>query len=165
MELLENEVNRLRNNSINEDYDVEVVYKKNIYIPSSYIESAERRIFYYKKISLINTKRDYVDLIEELLDKFGAIPAEVQNLANISLIKIECKRIGIKKIIIKESSIVMFCNSIEKLKNAKIEIRNIANDLKQVTQLLENKKNIKEILKSNYEIEDGKFIINNKQIL
>ena len=59
----------------------------------------------------------------------------------------------------------MFCNSIEKLKNAKIEIRNIANDLKQVTQLLENKKNIKEILKSNYEIEDGKFIINNKQIL
>ena len=165
LELLENEVNRLRNNSINEDYDVEVVYKKNIYIPSSYIESAERRIFYYKKISLINTKRDYVDLIEELLDKFGAIPAEVQNLANISLIKIECKRIGIKKIIIKESSIVMFCNSIEKLKNAKIEIRNIANDLKQVTQLLENKKNIKEILKSNYEIEDGKFIINNKQIL
>ena len=49
-----------------------------MYIPTNYIESPERRLFYYKKISLINNKKDYLNLIEELLDKFGPIPEEVQ---------------------------------------------------------------------------------------
>ena len=133
-----------------------------MYIPTNYIESPERRLFYYKKISLINNKKDYLNLIEELLDKFGPIPEEVQNLANISLLKIECKRIGIKKIIIKMSSIIMTCKGIEKMKEGQIKVNNISNEPKHITQFLEKKKDIKDILKSDYEIKDGEFIIINK---
>ena len=133
-----------------------------MYIPTNYIESPERRLFYYKKISLINNKKDYLNLIEELLDKFGPIPEEVQNLANISLLKIECKRIGIKKIIIKMSSIIMTCKGIEKMKEGQIKVGNISNEPKHITQFLENKKDIKDILKTDYEIKDGEFIIINK---
>ena len=101
-------------------------------------------------------------MIEELLDKFGPIPEEVQNLANISLLKIECKRIGIKKIIIKMSSIIMTCKGIEKMKEGQIKVNNISNEPKHITQFLEKKKDIKDILKTDYEIKDGEFIIINK---
>ncbi|NSW81237.1 hypothetical protein CL650_002580, partial [bacterium] len=147
---------------IDEEDDVEIICNKTMYIPTNYIESPERRLFYYKKISLINNKKDYLNLIEELLDKFGPIPEEVQNLANISLLKIECKRIGIKKIIIKMSSIIMTCKGIEKMKEGQIKVGNISNEPKHITQFLENKKDIKDILKTDYEIKDGEFIIINK---
>ena len=162
LELLESEINKYKNNRIDEEDDVEIIYNKTMYIPTNYIESPERRLFYYKKISLINNKKDYLNLIEELLDKFGPIPEEVQNLANISLLKIECKRIGIKKIIIKMSSIIMTCKGIEKMKEGQIKVNNISNEPKHITQFLEKKKDIKDILKSDYEIKDGEFIIINK---
>ena len=162
LELLESEINKYKNNRIDEEDDVEIIYNKTMYIPTNYIESPERRLFYYKKISLINNKKDYLNLIEELLDKFGPIPEEVQNLANISLLKIECKRIGIKKIIIKMSSIIMTCKGIEKMKEGQIKVINISNEPKHITQFLENKKDIKDILKTDYEIKDGEFIIVNE---
>ena len=117
LELLEKEINKVKNNSFDENIDVEIVYNQNINIPQSYIESPERRLFYYKKISLISDKKDSIDLIEELLDKFGPIPKPLQNLINISLIRIQCQKKGINKVIIKEKFIVIFIKEIENIKN------------------------------------------------
>ena len=162
LELLEKEINKVKNNNIDENQEAEVIYNQNVYIPENYIESAERRLFYYKKISLVTTKREYLDLIEELLDKFGLVPLEVQNLINISLIKINLQRMGVHKILIKDSSIVIYSKKFKKLKEIQIEIRNLNSEPKEITKFLEEKSNIEEILKSDYEIVNGKFIIDNK---
>ena len=162
LELLEKEINRVKNKSIDEHQEVEIIYNQNVYIPETYIESAERRLFYYKKISLITTKEEHLSLIEEFLDKFGLVPLEVQNLMNISLIKIYLQRIGIHKIIIKDDSIIIYSKKVKELKEIQIEIKNLSSEPKQISKFLEGKSNIEEILKSDYEIVDGKFIINNK---
>ena len=101
-------------------------------------------------------------MIEELLDKFGLVPLEVQNLINISLIKINLQRMGVHKILIKDSSIVIYSKKFKKLKEIQIEIRNLNSEPKEITKFLEEKSNIEEILKSDYEIVNGKFIIDNK---
>ena len=162
LELLEKEISKVKNNNIDENQEAEVIYNQNVYIPENYIESAERRLFYYKKISLVATKKEYLDLIEELLDKFGLVPLEVQNLINISLIKINLQRMGVHKILIKDSSIVIYSKKFKKLKEIQIEIRNLKSEPKEITKFLEEKSNIEEILKSDYEIVNGKFIIDNK---
>ena len=56
----------------------------------------------------------------------------------------------------------MTCKGIEKMKEGQIKVGNIGNEPKHITQFLENKKDIKDILKTDYEIKDGEFIIINK---
>jgi len=163
LELLEKEINKVKNNSFDENIDVEIVYNQNINIPQSYIESPERRLFYYKKISLISDKKDSIDIIEELLDKFGPIPKPLQNLINISLIRIQCQKKGINKVIIKEKFIVIFIKEIENIKNLKLQINNLNTEPKEITKFLEETSDIKKLLKSNCEIIDGKFILDIKQ--
>lgn len=161
LELLEKEVRKINKQTIDETSEVEIIYKENTFIPKYYIESAERRLFYYKKISLVSDKKDYADLIEELLDKFGPIPKELQNLMNISLIKVECQRIGIHKMAIERKKIVMHSKKIKEMKKIEIEMNGLNTEPKEVIRYLKNVKDIKEILKSHYEIIDGRFIINN----
>lgn len=57
------------------------------YISSKYIMDEEQKIEIYKKISVIENKVDVNDVIEEIIDRFGNIPQEVDNLIRISYIK------------------------------------------------------------------------------
>ena len=57
------------------------------FIPKRYIEDEEQKIEVYKRISAIETKSDYSDILEELLDRFGDVPKQVMNLLKISYIK------------------------------------------------------------------------------
>ncbi len=68
------------------------------HIPFDYIESAEQRIDIYKKIATLSTSEDYYDMTDELLDRFGEIPEEVDSLCRISLIRNLGTRCRIKEI-------------------------------------------------------------------
>ncbi|MBV1757842.1 MAG: transcription-repair coupling factor [Dethiosulfatibacter sp.] len=57
------------------------------FIPSKYISDEEQKIEIYKKISVIENKEDVNDVLEEIIDRFGNIPQEVNNLIKISYIK------------------------------------------------------------------------------
>ena len=47
------------------------------YIPESYIKSPVQRIDVYKKISLVENVEDTVDIVDELLDRYGELPKPV----------------------------------------------------------------------------------------
>jgi transcription-repair coupling factor (superfamily II helicase) len=160
LELLEKEINNIKDTAMNEEEEVEVIANQNIYIPDNYIESAERRLYYYKKISLIGSTNDSLELLEELLDKFGVIPNQVQNLIYITLIKIESQRLGIYKLIFKKESVIFLSKKIKKIKEFQVEIKKIAINPPEIYKLLSETINIENMLKSNYEIVDGRFIIN-----
>jgi transcription-repair coupling factor (superfamily II helicase) len=68
------------------------------YIPTSYIEDELIKLQMYKKIASIRDKIDQTEVIDELLDRFGDIPKETLNLANIALIKAMAERAGITRI-------------------------------------------------------------------
>ena len=52
----------------------------------------------YKKIAAIKAKEDALDVCDELIDIFGSIPDEVNNLVEIALIKNIAKEAGIELI-------------------------------------------------------------------
>ena len=55
-------------------------------IPERYVPYPAQRMALYKKIALIATEEDLMDVVDELVDRFGEPPAETRNLLRIALI-------------------------------------------------------------------------------
>lgn len=82
--------------------------KINAYIPEKYIRKSSGRIEMYKRIAAIATKDDAEDVRDEMLDRYGEIPKEAENLIRIALIKRSCERAGIVKLEQKEDMLLVF---------------------------------------------------------
>lgn len=93
--LLSEEIRRLKGENIQPEIEPQIDIKVNAYISSQYIEDEKERINMYKKISSIDSKQDVQDIYDELIDRFGDVPKEVDNLIKIAYIKFLCKKLGI----------------------------------------------------------------------
>ncbi|MBO5040872.1 MAG: transcription-repair coupling factor [Clostridia bacterium] len=78
------------------------------YIPESYIKSPVQRIDVYKKISLIENVADKMDIVDELLDRYGDMPRSVSSLLDVSLLRACGSACGINKIIKRGSSVIFY---------------------------------------------------------
>lgn len=88
-------VKQLQGISTDEDFETNIDININAYIPSKYIENEEQKLEIYKKISSIQTYEDFSDVQEEIEDRYGDIPASVQNLLDIAFMKSQAHSIGI----------------------------------------------------------------------
>ena len=95
---LEEAVNRLKGQI--EEIDIESVIELNVdgYIPNRYIKNEEQKVEVYKKIAAIQNDKDVLEVVEEMIDRFGDVPKEVNNLLDISLIKSICEETGISSL-------------------------------------------------------------------
>ncbi len=69
-----------------------------IMIPETYVRDLGVRLGLYKRIGEISDKEGLTDMREELTDRFGKLPDEVDNLLKTVEIKILCKKANIDKI-------------------------------------------------------------------
>jgi transcription-repair coupling factor (superfamily II helicase) len=68
------------------------------FIPDNYITDEVQRLQMYKKIALVVSEEGEADVIEELMDRFGPIPAETMDLIKISRIRSAATNAGVQKI-------------------------------------------------------------------
>ena len=68
------------------------------YIPDSYIENSSQKIEVYQNIALCRTEEDIQNVIDELIDRYGVMPKELENLIEVARIKEMCRKAGIVKI-------------------------------------------------------------------
>ncbi len=80
--------------------------KVDAYIDSSYIPHEAHKIEFYKKIVAIEDRQDKFEVEDELIDRFGDMPHEVQTLIDISYIRALAKQIGIGEISERDKKIV-----------------------------------------------------------
>lgn len=85
--LLSDAVAKLKGEEKCEEVETTVDLPVNAFISERYISSNRQRIDLYKKISVIETKEEMLDVYDETLDRFGEVPNEVNNLMQISLIR------------------------------------------------------------------------------
>ncbi len=78
------------------------------FIPESYIMSPVQRIDVYKKISLIENVADKMDIVDELLDRYGDMPRSVSALLDVSLLRACGSSCGINKIVKRGSSVIFY---------------------------------------------------------
>lgn len=77
---------------------VELEMNINAYIPSTYIADEKQKLEIYKRINLLEDTEAMWDLDEELMDRFGEPPLEVQLLLNVGALKANAKKVGINHI-------------------------------------------------------------------
>ncbi|MDR1548235.1 MAG: transcription-repair coupling factor [Hungatella sp.] len=70
-----------------ETYETVVDCDIDAYIPTSYIKNEYQKLDIYKRISSIENEEEYMDMQDELMDRFGDIPGPVDNLLKVAGLK------------------------------------------------------------------------------
>lgn len=68
------------------------------FLPSSYIEDEQQKIEFYKRLRQANSHEEVVDIQDDMLDRFGDYPAEVDNLLQIADLKIIADQVQVERI-------------------------------------------------------------------
>ena len=79
-------------------FDPEITINLDAYIPSTYIEDEIQKIEMYKKFQTLEVEEDIIDLRDELIDRFGEYPEEVENLLTVSVLRKYAKRERVESI-------------------------------------------------------------------
>ena len=69
------------------DFDTTIDMTIDAYIPESYIKNEYQKLDIYKRIAGIEDEKDYDDMVEELIDRFGDLPKTVLNLLAVARLK------------------------------------------------------------------------------
>ena len=65
---------------VKDEYETQIDCDIDAFIPEDYIKSEYQKLDIYKRIAAIRTDEQYLDMQDELVDRFGEIPEEVMNL-------------------------------------------------------------------------------------
>ncbi len=68
------------------------------YIPNEFIADTGQKIGIYKKVARIKTKKDQIDLLEEIVDRFGEPPLPVRNLLDITRLRLLAQEKGLREL-------------------------------------------------------------------
>ena len=96
--MLEDTIKLIKGDIDKEPIETTVDLKVDAYIPSNYIEDEMQKISIYKKIAALETMEEYMDIKEELEDRYSGIPQPVYNLMDIAYIKSKAKMLFIEEI-------------------------------------------------------------------
>ena len=118
--LLDEVVKEMQGYEVEEDIDVQIDINISSYIPDEYISDSSQKIEIYQDIALCNNEAYIQDVIDELIDRYGVMPEELENLiievARIkqlaklaNIIKISKRRISYS-ILIKRNLMLMLVN-------------------------------------------------------
>ena len=83
---------------IEEELDCQIDLNVTSYIPEEYIPDSNQKIEIYQDIALCKTEEDISNVLDEIIDRFGNPPPEIENLLEISRIKQLAKKKYITKI-------------------------------------------------------------------
>lgn len=119
--MLNDAVKALKGERVPEDeLDTTVDMDLDAYIPASYIKSEYQKLEVYKRVADIENEEEFLDMQEELLDRFGETPQCVNNLLNIAMIRAAARKAFVTQLIHREDEIkfVMY-------RKAKVDINRI----------------------------------------
>lgn len=133
--MLNQAVLALKGETLEEDsYETVVECDIDAYIPVSYIKNEYQKLDIYKRISAIETEEEYMDMQDELMDRFGDIPHSVENLLKIAAIRALAHRAYVTDVVINRQEVRLTMYQKARLRVEKIPdlVRSYKGDLKLV---------------------------------
>ncbi|HLT56202.1 MAG TPA: TRCF domain-containing protein, partial [Bacillota bacterium] len=116
-------------------FEPELTLNLDAYIPDEYIKDEKQKIEIYKQFRSIDTEEDIEELKEELIDRFGDYPKEVDNLITVSSLKMYAKRERVESIMEKGKRIVMLLTEERSQEIDGSKVFEIANEFGREIQL------------------------------
>ena len=104
--LLDEVVKEMKGIEVKSEVDIQIDLNVTSYIPETYIEDSNQKIEVYQNIALCKNEEDIQNVIDEIIDRFGNMPEELENLIDIARIKYLAKDLNISKIMSKKTAVV-----------------------------------------------------------
>ncbi|HQN48167.1 MAG TPA: transcription-repair coupling factor [Caldisericia bacterium] len=98
MELLEEEISKLKGVKYDKKIYVDLDVDINTTIPEDYIPYEDERLYYYRKFFEAKSFEEIKEIEDEIIDRFGYYPENIKNLIELSKIKIMMKELKIKSV-------------------------------------------------------------------
>ena len=148
--LLDEVVKEIQGEVVTPEIDVQIDLDVTCYIPDTYISDSSQKIEMYQEIALCKNEEDIQNVIDEMIDRFGNMPKEIENLIEIARIKTLCKKLNISKVQSKRSFVVFIFEPGEINIDINELVKKYRNKIKftqgikpQITLTLENTSEIK----------------------
>jgi len=92
-----------------EDFQLETDLQ--LLIPDDYVNQIAERLSLYQELDLVKTKEDLATFRANLIDRFGEIPEETNQLLETIKLRHLAKRIGLEKIVLKQEKMICYFTS------------------------------------------------------
>ncbi len=126
MQMLKDEIKRIEGKVLPAEIFPEVKVSLDIYIPDSYIKDSRIKLNVYRRLTACISIEEVYSIKEELIDRFGRCPEEIENLIKVSGLKVYMRKIKVKFIDIQEDKFdIEFYNSSENNSNNKDMIHSV----------------------------------------
>ena len=96
--LLDEVVREIQGEKVVPEIEVQIDLDVTSYIPDEYISDSSQKIEMYQDIALCKNEEDIQNVVDEMIDRFGNMPNEIENLLDIARIKTLCKKLKISKV-------------------------------------------------------------------
>lgn len=98
LKLIEKAVAELKGEERVEDINPEINMDLPAYLPETYVTDTDVRLNLYRRLSGLQKQRHLKAMVEEIKDRFGPPPEEVQNVLSLMSIRILLKKMGIHRL-------------------------------------------------------------------
>jgi len=101
--LLEETIRRLRGQAETDRYPPpEVSIEGGAYLPDSYVPEPAQKLHLYRRLSRVESTAEVTAIREELRDRFGPLPPEVQRLLDAAALRLLGARLGVETILVRD---------------------------------------------------------------
>jgi len=81
-----------------EEWSPQITLGTPVLIPDTYVADLSVRLSLYRRIATLADREEIDQLAAELVDRFGTMPPEVENLLEVVAVKALCKQAGVEKL-------------------------------------------------------------------
>lgn len=106
--LLDEVVKEMQGIEVQEEIDVQIDLNISSYIPDEFISDSSQKIEIYQDIALCKTEEDITNVVDEVIDRYGNMPSELENLLEIARIKEMCRKLNVLKLSKKNSNFIFY---------------------------------------------------------
>ena len=106
--LLDEVVKEMQGYEVEEEQDIQIDINISSYIPDSYIDSSSQKIEVYQNIALCRNEENIQNVIDEVIDRYGVMPKELENLIEVARIKELCRAANVIKVAQRMKNIVFY---------------------------------------------------------
>ena len=106
--LLDEVINEMKGIVVQEEIDVQLEINVSSYIPDEFIEDSNQKIEVYQDIALCRNEEEIKDIIDSIIDRYGNMPKEINNLIEIARIRNLAREKNIIKISQKTDKLIFY---------------------------------------------------------
>ena len=107
LSMLEETMDELRGKSHQTEIDPEIRLPVTARLPESYVSAVSQRLVLYKRLASCRDDTEIDRIRDELLDRYGSLPDEAENLFEVIRLKSRARRLGIAAIDLSKGEIVL----------------------------------------------------------